>query len=85
MIPILKDFGLVVQVEQELSVRYTTASVRSSVLSVESYAHERAAEPATKRVPSFFQRESEPEPAYEIVRKQPVVRSESESVSRRDG
>jgi hypothetical protein len=85
MIPILKDFGLVVQVEQELSVRYTTASVRSSVLSVESYAHERAAEPATKRVPSFFQRESAPEPAYEIVRKQPVVRSESESVSRRDG
>jgi hypothetical protein len=85
MIPILEHFGLVVQVEQELSVRYTTASVRSSVLSVESYAHERAAEPATKRVPSFFQRESKPEPAYEIVRKQPVVRSESEPVSRRDG
>lgn len=78
---LLESFGFVVQVEQELNVRYTTATVRSSVLSVESFAREHVADPATKRVPSFFQRGKQPDPALTISVKRPVVPSEPTHVS----
>lgn len=52
-LPLLESFGFAVQAAQELSVRYTTASVRASVISVEQYARD-AADPEAKRVPSFF-------------------------------
>jgi hypothetical protein len=80
-IALLETMGFVVQLEQELNVRYTTASVRSSVLSVESFAHEGVRDPATKRVPSFFQREKQPDPAYTIAVKRPVVPSDPTHVS----
>jgi len=73
---LLESMGFVVQVEQELYVRYTTASVRSSVLSVESFSHETVSEPATKRVPSFFQRGTHPDPAYTVSAKHPVAPSD---------
>ena len=81
VIALLESFGFVVQVEQELNVRYTTATVRSSVLSVESFAREHVADPATKRVPSFFQRGKQPDPALAISVKRPVVPSEPTHVS----
>jgi hypothetical protein len=80
-ITLLESFGLVVQVEQELHVRYTTASVRSSVLSVESFARETVADPATKRVPSFFQRGMQPDPALTRSARYPVVPSDPTHVS----
>lgn len=79
-ISLLESFGLVVEVEQELNVRYTTATVRSSVLSVESFAREHVTDPTTKRVPSFFQRGKQPDPALTISVKRPVVPSESTHV-----
>lgn len=80
-IALLESFGLVSQVEQELHVRYTTASVRSSVLSVESFARESVADPATKRVPSFFQRGRRPDPARVRPVRFPVVPSDPTRVS----
>jgi len=72
---LLESMGFVVQVEQELYVRYTTASVRSSVLSAESFSRESVAEPATKRVPSFFSRGKQPDPAHTVSVNHPVVPS----------
>lgn len=68
LIPLLEHYGFAAQTQQELSVRYTTASMRTSVISVESYAHEPAKEPATRRVPSFFRRQP-PEEAEERRRR----------------
>lgn len=80
-IALLESYGLVRQVEQELNVRYTTASVRSSVLSVEAFARQTVADPATKRVPSFFQRGRQPDPAPEHAVKHPVAQSVPTRVS----
>lgn len=68
VIPLLEHYGFGIQLQQELSVRYTTASVRSSVLTVESYAHEHATDPTTRRVPSFFRHGPQPIPERETVR-----------------
>jgi hypothetical protein len=68
--------GFVVQVEQELAVRYTTASVRSSVMTAEAFSRESVNEPATKRVPSFFSRGKQPDPAHTISATHPVVPSD---------
>lgn len=83
VIPLLEHYGFGVQVQQELSVRYTTASVRSSVISVESYAHEHADERSTKRVPSFFRRRPRPVPAHDSVAARPEIPSEPKNVSKR--
>lgn len=74
-IALLESFGLVPQVEQELSVRYTTASVRSSVVTSEVFDREAVPDPATRHVPTFFQRGRQPDPAPEHAVKHPVAQS----------
>ncbi len=52
---VLEDLGFVAQTEQEVHIRYTTASVRSSVMAAHYSVADSQKEPAVKRVPTFFQ------------------------------
>lgn len=58
-ISVLQDFGFVAHIEQDVYIRYTTASVRSSVMAANYSMAESQKEPAGKRVPTFFQRSAD--------------------------
>lgn len=54
-IPFLYELGFGIELAQEAHIRYTTASVRSSVMAVHDYAVDAKTEPSGRRVPTFFQ------------------------------
>lgn len=58
-VPILEQHGFVAALDQEFLVKYTTASVRSSMLATGAYALEQQQEGAGKRVPTYFHGPSE--------------------------
>jgi hypothetical protein len=54
LVAVLEDLGFVAHIEQEVHIRYTTASVRSSVMAAQYSTADSQKEPAVKRVPTFF-------------------------------
>jgi hypothetical protein len=54
-IPFLYELGFGIELAQEVHIRYTTASVRSSVMAGSYYAADAKKEPSARRVPTFFQ------------------------------
>lgn len=55
LVSVLEDLGFVTLVEQDVHIRYTTASVRSSVMAAHYSVADVQKEPTAKRVPTFFQ------------------------------
>jgi hypothetical protein len=53
-IPFLYELGFGIELAQDVHIRYTTASVRSSVMAA-NYCAADAKEPSARRVPTFFQ------------------------------
>ena len=51
---VLEESGFTTHIEQDVYIRYTTASVRSSVMAAHYSLADSQKEPAAKRVPTFF-------------------------------
>jgi hypothetical protein len=53
-LPMLQDRGFAIQLEQDLYVKYTTASARTQAATVVTFPPQDVKEPAAKRVPTFL-------------------------------